>query len=67
MTMHLLRKLSASNRDTYGRYEIHKLRGTFLIVSMAIERKHIPVFKIKTYIKAEDTFEFHPISNDLWK
>ena len=32
MTMHLLRKVSASNSDTFGRYEILKLRGTFTIV-----------------------------------
>ena len=32
MTMHLLRKVSASNNDTFGRYEIHKLGGTFPIV-----------------------------------
>ena len=32
MTMHLLRKASASNSDTFGRYENRKLRGTFPIV-----------------------------------
>ena len=32
MTMHLLRKASASNSDTFGRYDILKLRGTFPIV-----------------------------------
>ena len=32
MAMNLLRKASASNNDTFGRYEIHKLRGTFPIV-----------------------------------
>ena len=30
MTMHLLR--NACNSDTFGRYEIHKLSGTFPIV-----------------------------------
>ena len=32
MTLHLLRKSSASNSDTFGRYAIRKLRGTFPIV-----------------------------------
>ena len=32
MTMHLLRKVSASNSETFGKYEIRKLRGTFPIV-----------------------------------
>ena len=33
MTMHLLRRASASNSDMFGtRYEIRKLRGTFPIV-----------------------------------
>ena len=32
MTMQLLRK--ASNSDTFGRYEICKLRGTFSIVTL---------------------------------
>ena len=32
MMMHLLRKASASNSDMFGRYVIHKLRGTFPIV-----------------------------------
>ena len=32
MTMHLLRRASASNSDTFERYEISKLTGTFLIV-----------------------------------
>ena len=32
MMMHLLRKPNASNSDTFGRYEIWQLRGTFPIV-----------------------------------
>ena len=32
MMMHLLRKASASNSATFGRYEICKLRGTFTTV-----------------------------------
>ena len=32
MTMHLLRKPSASNSERFGRYEIRKRRGTFHIV-----------------------------------
>ena len=30
--VHLLRKASDSNSDTFGRYEIRKVRGTFPIV-----------------------------------
>ena len=37
MTMHLLRKASATNSDTFGRYEIRKLKGTFPIVIL-VER-----------------------------
>ena len=29
MMLHLIRKVSASNSDTFGRYEIQKLTGTF--------------------------------------
>ena len=32
MMMHLLRKGSASNSDTFGRYDIRKLRGKVPIV-----------------------------------
>ena len=32
MVMHLLRKVSASNSDMFGMYEICKLRGTFPMV-----------------------------------
>ena len=32
MTVYMLRKASASHSDTFGRYEIRKLRGTFPIV-----------------------------------
>ena len=32
MTMHLLKKVSASNSDTFGTYNISKLRGTIPIV-----------------------------------
>ena len=32
MTMHLLETASASNSDTFERYEICKFRGTFLTV-----------------------------------
>ena len=32
MIVHLLRKASASDRDTFERYDIRKLRGTFLII-----------------------------------
>ena len=34
MMMHLLRKASASNSDTFERYDMHKLRGTFPIVTL---------------------------------
>ena len=32
MAMHLLRKASASNSNTFGRYKISKLRSIFLVV-----------------------------------
>ena len=37
MMMHLLRKVNASNSDTFRRYEIHQLRGTFPIVILVAE------------------------------
>ena len=37
MTMHLLRKASASN--TFGMYEIRKLRGTFPLVILVEQAK----------------------------
>ena len=44
MTMHVLRKVSASNSDTFERYEIRKLRGTFPIVILVeqTEDSNIP-------------------------
>ena len=44
MTMHLLRKVSASNGDTFGRYEIRKFRGTFPMVILVeqAEARNIP-------------------------
>ena len=42
--MHLLRKVSGSNSDTFERYNIRKLRGTFPIVILAeqAEASNIP-------------------------
>ena len=42
MTIHLLRKLSASNNDMVERYEICTLRGTFPIVILVEQASNIP-------------------------
>ena len=42
MTMHLLRKASASNSDMFERYEIRKTRGTFPIVILVEQASNIP-------------------------
>ena len=39
MTIYLVRKANASNSDTFGMYEIHKLRGTFHIVILVEQAK----------------------------
>ena len=42
MRIHLLKKANASNSDTFGRYKIRKLRGTFLIVILVAQAEDIP-------------------------
>ena len=59
MMMHLPRKESAYNSDTFGRYKIHNLRGTFLkvIIVEQAEASNIPPQK-----KVQSLLSWLPVS-----